>query len=176
MTEKKIKVLLDIWFQVGALSPESLRKRSEVLLAEKAAKSDRETSVVVSPSKKKKSTFSPSGSPSSNTSSNGLKVKRSKIADEGDLEKKEGLQADPPLMIPLSPSIKFMDESTDSTTKINTIGGGGGMSYFSPFSFYSSANFLKAPFESTLKPEQKIGVGLFVHNSPMFDEYQSQLA
>merc|ERR1719357_2241717 len=111
---------------VGALSPESLRKRSEVLLAEKAAKSDRDTSVVVSPSKKKKSTFSPSGSPSSNTS-DGLKVKRSKIADEGDLEKKEGegLQADPPLMIPLSPSIKFMDESTDSTTKINTIGGGG---------------------------------------------------
>ena len=134
--ENNIKVLLDLWFQVGALSPESLRKRSEVLLAEKAAKSDRETSVVVSPSKKKKSTFSPSGSPSSNTSSNGLKVKRSKIADEGDLEKKgEGLQADPPLMIPLSPSIKFMDESTDSTTKINTIGGGGGMSHFPPFHF-----------------------------------------
>ena len=30
---------LTFWFQVGALSPESLRKRSEVLLAEKAAKS-----------------------------------------------------------------------------------------------------------------------------------------
>ena len=134
---------MTFWFQVGALSPESLRKRSEVLLAEKAAKSsDRETSVVVSPSKKKKSTFSPSGSPSSNTS-NGLKVKRSKIADEGDLEKKEGegLQADPPLMIPLSPSIKFMDESTDSTTKINTIGGGGGTYVLLFFSFFILGRF-----------------------------------
>ena len=34
----------------------------------------------------------------------------------------EATQQQQPLTIPLSPSIKFMDESTDSTTKINAVG------------------------------------------------------
>ena len=109
--------------QVGALSPESLRKRSEMLLAEKAAKCGQlETgsgSQVVSPSKKKKSTFSPGGSPSSNPGgSNG--PKRSKIVQESEEEEKA---ATTPLTIPLSPSIKFMDESAESTTKLNIVEG-----------------------------------------------------
>ena len=89
---------------VGALSPESLRKRSEMLLAEKSARSK---PIEVSPTKKKKSNFSPGSSPKTNL------VKRSKI------ETDEETTA---LTLPLSPSIKFMDESTDSTTKLNIDG------------------------------------------------------
>ena len=97
---------------VGALSPESLRRRSEMLLAEKAAKP-----VDVSPSKKKKA--SPSSSPNNLTVS---LVKRSKIEDR----EEENLKTS--IMMPLSPSIKFMDESTGSTAKLNEDTGEG---YFS---------------------------------------------
>ena len=118
---------------LGTLSPESLRKRNSILFSTNPASSEGQKQQTtshnqVSPMKKK------SSSPALGTSPNNtvILVKRSKIEsnentndDLNDIidsfnprDDVFEVQSDPvPGGIPLSPSIQFMDESTESTSK-----------------------------------------------------------
>ena len=116
---------------LGTLSPESLRKRNNILGTTHLPQCENQQQLTVntqmSPMKKKSSSFSPGTSPNNTTNL----VKRSKIenAYEGNKESDKndssfpcndayGAQNDHvPCGIPLSPSIQFMDESTESTSK-----------------------------------------------------------
>ena len=116
----------------GTLSPESLRKRNNILGKPTTAQQDTPQQipidVTVSPMKKKSSSPTLGTSPNNTT----LLVKRSKIESsdqhsaihESPSIPNEDLftaQSDPtPCGIPLSPSIQFMDESTESTSRFNT--------------------------------------------------------
>ena len=120
---------------LGTLSPESLRKRNNILGAAALAQTENQPKTIeckqVSPMKKKSSSPTLGTSPNSTA----VLVKRSKIEhDDEDIMVEpsdnlespipfdEGLEVkcDPvPCGIPLSPSIQFMDESTESTSKIN---------------------------------------------------------
>ena len=116
----------------GTLSPESLRKRNNILSKPTTAKQDTQqqipSNVTVSPMKKKSSSPTLGTSPNNTT----LLVKRSKIENSDQHSDKHEnpsipnedvfeVQSDPiPCGIPLSPSIQFMDESTESTSRFNT--------------------------------------------------------
>ena len=122
---------------LGTLSPESMRKRNNILSTsvsiEGATPNPSKTPLQISPMKKKSS--SPTLGSSPNNTSN--LVKRSKIENDGreyhsndnpDKTKPSDdvfvIDSEPiPCGIPLSPSIQFMDESVESTSKFNSTSG-----------------------------------------------------
>ena len=122
---------------LGTLSPESMRKRNNILSTsvstEGATQNPTKSLHQISPMKKKSS--SPTLGTSPNNTSN--LVKRSKIeSDESEYHNNDNadttkpiddvfaIDSEPiPCGIPLSPSIQFMDESVESTSKFNSTSG-----------------------------------------------------
>ena len=129
---------------LGTLSPESMRKRNNILVnsisTDDGTQQASKTHTQISPMKKKSS--SPTLGTSPNNTSN--LVKRSKIErDENDYitnhvtdktetcdDVFEAQKEVVPCGIPLSPSIQFMDESVESTSKFNP---SSGKNYFNSF-------------------------------------------